>query len=278
MISFIKNRNLKAKLYREETLTLSKLREIVSLYHDKQALILSPESHVNKINADYKGDGLAKLKGWCWKCDKIGHQSKDSRISRNHKCERCGTMGHFKACCHSQKTLTASQSHSPYHGREHRREKTMSKEKDIRKDRKRSRQSLKTQSLTVQHWVRTSTCSTPHPLRIQAIWNYIEDKPISVIIDSGASCNLMSEEVFKYVTGGKVSLYECNKRVHAYTYTKPLHLNGMCSLQVCVPQTKMSRPTQFFIVPGKTATLLGRETSQSLNILRIGVSIIAVSS
>ena len=49
VISHIKNKNLKAKLYREETLTLSKLLEIVSQYHDKEALILIPEGHVNRI-------------------------------------------------------------------------------------------------------------------------------------------------------------------------------------------------------------------------------------
>ena len=40
-ISFIQDKNLKAKLYREETLTLSKLLEIVSQYHDKEALVLT---------------------------------------------------------------------------------------------------------------------------------------------------------------------------------------------------------------------------------------------
>ena len=37
-ISFIKDRNLKAKLDHEDTLSLSKLLEIVSQYHDKEAL------------------------------------------------------------------------------------------------------------------------------------------------------------------------------------------------------------------------------------------------
>ena len=40
-ISFIQDKNLKAKLYREETLTLSKLLEIVIQYHDKEALVLT---------------------------------------------------------------------------------------------------------------------------------------------------------------------------------------------------------------------------------------------
>ena len=44
----------------------------------------------------------------------------------------------------------------------------------------------------------------------------IEDKPINVIIDSGANCNLMSEGVFEFVKGGNASLLGCDKRVYAY--------------------------------------------------------------
>ena len=43
-ISFLKDKNLKSKLCCEETLTLGKLMEIVSQYHDKEALILSPKA------------------------------------------------------------------------------------------------------------------------------------------------------------------------------------------------------------------------------------------
>jgi len=49
-ISYLNNKNLKSKLYREETLTLSKLMEIVSQYHDKEALIHFPESQVNSLS------------------------------------------------------------------------------------------------------------------------------------------------------------------------------------------------------------------------------------
>ena len=40
----------------------------------------------------------------------------------------------------------------------------------------------------------------------------VEDKPIGIVIDSGASCNLMSAEVFKDVTEEKVSNL-CYKKV-----------------------------------------------------------------
>ena len=89
-ISFLKDKNLKPKLYREETLTLSKLMEIVSQYHDKEALILIPKSQVNSLSSDPKQGGK------CWWCDKVGHFTKDCRRSRDHKGGKCGHLGHFE--------------------------------------------------------------------------------------------------------------------------------------------------------------------------------------
>ena len=39
----------------------------------------------------------------------------------------------------------------------------------------------------------------------------IEDKLVNIVIDSSASCNLMSEEMFNFVTGGNARLLEYNK-------------------------------------------------------------------
>jgi len=50
--SFIKDRNLKAKIYREETLSLTKVLEIVTQYRDKEALLLVPEGQENNIRTD----------------------------------------------------------------------------------------------------------------------------------------------------------------------------------------------------------------------------------
>jgi len=50
VLTHIKDKNLKSKLYRSEGFTLAKLLEIVSQYHDKDALILvQPEDQVNRV-------------------------------------------------------------------------------------------------------------------------------------------------------------------------------------------------------------------------------------
>ena len=110
-ISFLKDKNLKSKLYREETLALSKLMEIVSQYHDKEALILIPESQVNSLSSDPKQGGK------CWRCDKVGHFAKDCRRSRDHKCGKCGHVGHFEVCCHSKQNKGRDSSRSTGRGR-----------------------------------------------------------------------------------------------------------------------------------------------------------------
>ena len=77
VISFIKNRNLKAKLYCEETLSRGKLSEIVGQYYDKEALTLEPERQVNNIRTDSRQGGK------CSRCDKAGYFSKVCYRSRD---------------------------------------------------------------------------------------------------------------------------------------------------------------------------------------------------
>ena len=85
----------------------------------------------------------------------------------------------------------------------------------------------------------------------------IEDKPINVIIDSGANCNLMLEGVFEFVKGGNASMLECDKRVYAYASNELLQLRGKCNLIVEVQQTRKSLNVEFYITRDKAATLLG---------------------
>ena len=48
VIFHVTNKELKSKFYREENLSLSKLLEIVSTYHNKDAMILVSEDTVNR--------------------------------------------------------------------------------------------------------------------------------------------------------------------------------------------------------------------------------------
>ena len=55
VLTHIKDKSLKSKLYRSENLTLSKLLEVVSQCHGKDALILvQPEDQINRVQAAEK--------------------------------------------------------------------------------------------------------------------------------------------------------------------------------------------------------------------------------
>ena len=115
-----------------------------------------------------------------------------------------------------------------------------------------------------------NTRSTDGPNTIELL---IEDKHVNTVIDSGASYNLMSKEMFNFVTGGNARLLECNKRVYAYASVELLQLKGKYSFNVQVPQTQKSLYTEFYVTCGEAATLLGHKASKLLGVLRIGVSI-----
>ena len=53
---------------------------MVSQYHEKEALILTPGGQVNNITTDSKQEGK------CWRCNKAGHIAKECYHSRDHKC------------------------------------------------------------------------------------------------------------------------------------------------------------------------------------------------
>ena len=94
-----------------------------------------------------------------------------------------------------------------------------------------------------------------------------------LIIDSGATCNLMSEQVFDKVSKGKLQLLKTDRKAYAYASQEPLKLSGKCTLNICVPDTQTSFKAEFFVMPGTADTLLGRRSSEELGVLKVGVSV-----
>ena len=66
----------------------------------------------------------------------------------------------------------------------------------------------------------------------------IKNELVNVIIDSGATCNLMSEQVFDKVCKGKLELLKTDRKVYTYASREPLKLSGKCMLNICVPDTQ----------------------------------------
>lgn len=261
-LTFITDKHLKAKLYRESDLTLSKLLEIVSSYHDKDALVLIPANSIHSIQTQH--GPTKKFQGRCHKCNKIGHYARDCRCSQGHTCSKCGKPGHFEICCktkpHNTKPLKQPTKPDPPN------RKTPDRVNSVTPN------CLPTSDVPDDDDSYAFT-ATNGDAPISTFHILIENKSVDAIVDSGASCNLISHEVFQSLYGGVVPILPCSKQIYPYLAPHALDLVGSCTLNVCVPQTNVKRSAEFCIVPGRAATLLGRELSESLGILQVGVTV-----
>ena len=276
VISHVTNKELKSKFYREENLSLSRLLEIVSTYHHKDVMVLVSEDTVNRTWDDRgKGDKGAKGKqpwqGKCWRCNKTGHMAKDCEVSRKHTCSKCGNRGHMEIC-----RRTKQDKQGKGRGDSRRRGKSGRKRQGVQRIGDQPDQSNVEESDASEadgYYVFSTSDGESNTLPLM-----IENEPVNVIIDSGATCNLMSEQVFDKVSKGKLELSKTDRKVYAYASQEPLKLSGKCMLNICVPDTQTSLKAEFFVMPGTADTLLGRSSSEELGVLKIGVTVNACES
>ena len=169
VLTFIKDRHLKSKLYREENLTLEKLIEVITTYHDKEALVLVPETEnlVNNVEKFKQKNQPSKFQGRCYRCDKIGHIARDCKAK--FPLNKTSVRGRRR----------------PEHVRSVVPEPQQLPEDD--------------DDESGDYYV---FCAT-RDQGSSSMELSIRDKIVNVIIDSGASCNLMSQTTFDLLSGGR---------------------------------------------------------------------------
>ncbi|KAL9975199.1 hypothetical protein ACROYT_G012329 [Oculina patagonica] len=239
---------------------------MVSTYHHKDVMVLVSKEPVNRTwESRSKGDKGAKAKqpwqGKCWRCDKPSHIV----VSRNHTCSKCGNRGHMEVCCRTKQDKQGKGKGKS--GRKREGVRTIGDQPD-QGDVEGSEVSEGD-----RFFVFSASEGESNTLPLM-----FESELVSVIIDSGATCNLMYEQVFDKVCKGKLELLETVRKVYAYASQEPLKLNGKCMLNISVPDTQTSLKAEFFVMPGTADTLLGRSSSEKLNFLKVGVSVNACES
>ena len=96
----------------------------------------------------------------------------------------------------------------------------------------------------------------------------------NILIDSGATCNLLGKETWEWLKSRKV---QCNTRkeariLFAYGNTKPLPTLGTFTADVMSTDTNVTCTADFVVMDGDGRTLLCRDTAEKFNLLRIGPS------
>ena len=293
---YIRDPGLKSKLYREADLTLEALTKVISEYHDKAALVLIPlPGGAPQVNL-LRGGGHSSrgsptrgsaarggrsdksdktFSGNCWRCGDKGHMGRNCQKSRNHVCGNCGFKGHFESCCRTVVDGSADnqqhnqQSHGQTRGRGRGRGQSRGRGRggshNVRNvnDCDNSGEQVENDDFYV--------FSAREEKKSNTLTLFIDDALVDVIIDSGANCNLISEDVLNSVCSRKPRS-NCAKKVYPYGSDAPLKLIGKTECVVYVPETGKTEHIDFYIVPGNHPTLIGHTVSEKLGILRIGVN------
>ena len=234
-------------------------------------MILVSEETVNRtLVVRGKSDkGTNRKQSWqgkCWRCAKPGHMAKDCEVSHHRTCSKCGNRGHMEVCCRTKQDKQGNG-----RGDSRRRGKFERKRDGVRKIGEQPEQSNEEGSNASEddgYYVFIASDGESNTLPL-----VIENELVDVIIVSGATCNLMSEQVFDKVSQGKVELLKTDRKVYACASQEPLKLSGKCMLNICVPDTQTSFKTEFFVMSGSADTLLGRSSSEELGVLKAGVSV-----
>ena len=93
----IRDTDLKAKLFRNDDLTLGSLIQTIGTYHHKEALILNQTSNTLHVSKKSENKNLSST---CFRCGAQGHFSRECIRSRNHTCRHCGKKGHLDDLCY----------------------------------------------------------------------------------------------------------------------------------------------------------------------------------
>ena len=251
--------HLRRRLLREPSLTLTSLQEIARAIElsELQALHIETKNTAsvntvskptyNNRNIWSRKESFPKriLHITCNKCGRAGHTSQDCTVVQNKMCYACGKTGHFAAVCRS--TPRDNKTKGP------------SAQVNVIAEDKESAPDCE---------FIFSLCS----LQAGTLTIKIGNTDVSVLIDSGATCNVMDLASWHSLHGRENHLKLCNTTKQIYTYgsSTPLQLKGKFYTSVQTHETGPPLQTEFYVVDGTGSPLLGRQTAMALGVLQIG--------
>ncbi|XP_053392140.1 uncharacterized protein LOC128554851 [Mercenaria mercenaria] len=173
----------------------------------------------------------------CFACGYDGHIRTDPKCpARGKKCRKCKHEGHFEKCC---KTPSAKQK--------------LAKRRDIRTVNLNADSADSDSDYLFVVSEDASTTSNNEDILVN-----IGRVTVPVIIDSGASVNVVDREVWGKLKANKVKCKSklTNKKVFAYGHTKPLTVAVCFTANVSV--NHRNTETEFFVIEEKGKALLSK--------------------
>ena len=214
---------------------------------------------------NYKGDASAR-KVKCFCCGYTGHEANDRRCpARGKQCRKCNGSGHFEAVCKTKEKQTSGRGAGA------------PRKPDVGKKRGAAYHVTQVETEGTQGddceyafgILDDSNVSSDGKIPVK-----IGGLPVTMIIDSGASCNVIGRNVWEYLKANKVACVstKASKKLYAYGSNQPLQVTGMFTAEVAVGESMLSG-VEFVVIENDGHALLGRETAISLGVLKLGAHV-----
>ncbi|CAB3999024.1 Neural cell adhesion molecule 1, partial [Paramuricea clavata] len=201
---------------------------------------------------DRASDGKHKEGRKCYRCNMTGHIGRDKNCPAISKtCKKRGLVGHFAVCCRTKAPKKPSNGKQRQDGAYQVEEKKQKPETD-----------------NYAFVVKPAGEKTGGV--VDLIIGGVE--LINVLIHSGASCNIMDRATWENLKqkGVKCESQKSEKKLFAYGQTNSIEVLGTFKSDIFCKDSRVSCVDEFTVVEGPGKVLLGKNTAEKLNVLRVG--------
>uniref|UniRef100_A0A1B0DGR2 RNA-directed DNA polymerase n=1 Tax=Phlebotomus papatasi TaxID=29031 RepID=A0A1B0DGR2_PHLPP len=200
-------------------------------------------TQVNQIQAKWRNNSD---KEECSRCGRSGHNGKDSKCpALEKKCAKCQLRGHFAIKCRTRRPIKLTQE-----GPEN---------------------STKSEKKSITSFIYNIGDGDEY------IWCKVGGVLIEMMIDSGASQNIIDEHTWQYMKKNGIEMQnvmeETQKVLRAYAQSEPLKIIKVFKTNISVTggSQDMGKEAVFYVIQGGSQPLLGKATAKELGVLVLGL-------
>lgn len=202
----------------------------------------------------------------CYRCGQRGHIKSDPACPAiGQICLKCNKPDHFAKCCKSFTPKTHNYSHK-HSGRSKPKPRVRLVDTTDQED------SDEAYAFTLsmdnpQETLETLTVNGPYHPTVTTNIGGVED--IVMIVDSGASCNVLDHSLWEELKKKRVrcTSQRSSKKLYPYGSSKPLDTLGSFMADISVGNSSVK--AEFIVIQGKGQALLGHKTATELGILKV---------
>ncbi|XP_055634193.1 uncharacterized protein K02A2.6-like [Toxorhynchites rutilus septentrionalis] len=200
-------------------------------------------------------------------CSRCGswrhHRESEDCIARNASCNKCGVQGHFARKCRV--------------GRNEPSEIRYSWKKSETANAVRDGSAQGSRSEYPSRFDENKEANTAHD---GTIVGFIDQLPVEFLIDSGASINTVTEQVWENLVASNARLFKkkfkCDRQFTAYACQEPLQVLVIFEAWITINETKPKSYAEFFVIQGAQKSLLSKRTAEELKVLKVGLAVLSI--